>query len=445
MRRFVAVLALAAASGCRPPSASKPTLATPAEIRQRYEAQADAVIERALAQSINLTCPPPKGYRACGLIIDAMLESGDIKRFIENNCGDVPASGPAPCQARLFAWVRPMFSKRYYRANASSVAVKCQELGGPCLAPRTEELTWLLVHNDVVAGEMLAELKRMRMNTLPYSGRRPTNKRPGTSRPKRGESRWLSRRWPLQIGRHFSELHAAAPMSAEARMPPDHRTAWGYHGSHHVHPLFHISDRVPVPPGRSPFHFRGTYYDRILSRIDMRPGGSKRLFDALGDPELVRFFSQRFSWNGWYDALPSMPLYAALARIEGRDFELAVREPSRVAAQSLVPKIFRYALSLTGSGLISSVVTKVVMYGTDFARVSFDEVGPGIGRGSGSSIPLYIAPNVSNLVLGWFEGMLHVAGAKDVEAKYTNVTPDGERSGFPTVTVSYEFAWSVNK
>lgn len=212
-----------------------------------------------------------------------------------------------------------------------------------------------------------------------------------------------------------------------------------------MHPLFHVSDSVPVPPGQSPFHFRGTYYDRILSRVDALPGGNKRLFDTLGDPELVRFFSQRFSWNGWYDALPSMPLYAALAQMEGRDFETAVREPSRIAAQSLVPKLFRYALSLTGSGIISSVVTKVVMYGTDFARVTFDEIGPGIGRGSGAAIPLYIAPNVANLVLGWFEGMLHVAGAREVRASYSDVTPDGERSGFPTVTVSFEFTWRVEK
>jgi hypothetical protein len=200
-----------------------------------------------------------------------------------------------------------------------------------------------------------------------------------------------------------------------------------------------------VPPGQSPFHFRGTYYDRILSRVATEAGGSKRLFDALGDPELVRFFSQRFAWNGWYDALPSMPLYAALARIEDRDFELAVREPSRIAAQSLVPTIFRYALSLTGAGIISSVVTKAVRYGTDFGHVSFDKVGPGVGRGSGSSIPLYIAPNVANLVLGWFEGMLYVAGARDVEARYTSVTPSGEVSGFETVTMGFEFAWRVDK
>jgi hypothetical protein len=212
-----------------------------------------------------------------------------------------------------------------------------------------------------------------------------------------------------------------------------------------MHPSFRISDSVPVPPGQSPFHFRGTYYDRILSRVGTVAEGSARLYDTLGDPELVKFFSQRFSWNGWYDALPSMPLYAALARLEGRDFESAVRQPSRAAAQSLVPKLFRYALSLTGSGIISSVVTKAVMYGTDFVRVSFDKVEPGFGRGSGSCIPLYIAPNVANLVLGWFEGMLHVAGARNVEARYTDVTPDGERNGFATVTVDFEFTWQVAK
>jgi hypothetical protein len=54
---------------------------------------------------------------------------------------------------------------------------------------------------------------------------------------------------------------------------------------------------------------------------------------------------------------------------------------------------------------------------------------------------LFIAPNVANLVLGWFEGMLLVAGARDVQARYTDVVPDGERGGFPTVTITYEFSW----
>jgi hypothetical protein len=173
----------------------------------------------------------------------------------------------------------------------------------------------------------------------------------------------------------------------------------------------------------------------------MLPGGLPRLLDSLGDEQLVHFFSQRFGWNGWFDALPSMPLYAALARIEGKDFEEAVRIPSRAAASELAPRLFRFALSLTGPGVITSVVTKIVMYGTDFVRVSFDRVGPGHGVGRGAAVPLFIAPNVANLVLGWFEGMLTVAGAEDVKARYTDVTPDGERDGFPTVTIGYEFRW----
>jgi hypothetical protein len=37
--------------------------------------------------------------------------------------------------------------------------------------------------------------------------------------------------------------------------------------------------------------------------------------------------------------------------------------------------------------------------------------------------------------------MLLVAGARDVQARYTDVVPDGERGGFPTVTITYEFSW----
>jgi hypothetical protein len=215
-----------------------------------------------------------------------------------------------------------------------------------------------------------------------------------------------------------------------------------------VHPLFNITDKLPLPAGQSPFHVRGFYYARRLMRVETLPGGIERLRQQLRDESVREFVMQPFAWTRWYDALPTMPIYAALARMEGVDFESAVREGTRKSAHALVPgadslsSLFRMAERFTRPGLLASRVTQIVLGLVDFTRITLDPFELGRGSGVGSGIPLIIAPNVGNLVLGWFQGMLEVAGAKDINARYADVVIDGERNGFPTVSMRYEFSWS---
>jgi hypothetical protein len=209
-----------------------------------------------------------------------------------------------------------------------------------------------------------------------------------------------------------------------------------------VHPLFTASDYTPVAPGSSPFHFRGFYYDRLFARVKEMPGGMQRLMKELKDDRVRQFALQRFSWTAWYDALPTMPLYAAIARMEGTDVVTSVRNATRVVSQSLVPSLLRYNANLEGGrGVVAAVITKFVMHTVDFASVEFERIETERTVAIGRGVPLFVAPNVVGLVLGGFEGILRVSGAEDVVADFSHVVPTSRPDGFETVSIRYDFRW----
>ena len=212
------------------------------------------------------------------------------------------------------------------------------------------------------------------------------------------------------------------------------------------HPLFVASDHLPVAPGTSPFHFKGFYYDRLMSRVRAMPSGVDRLFSELKDARVKDFALQRFSWNGWYDALPTMPIYAALARLEGTDIVTCVRNATRIAAASLVPSMLRMTMGTIGAGpgAIAAVITKFVMHTVDFASTQFESVGVEHAIGRGSGIPLFIAPNVAGLVLGGFEGVLRSVGAEDVTASFDDVVLQSRADAYDRVSIRYDFRWRVD-
>jgi hypothetical protein len=208
-----------------------------------------------------------------------------------------------------------------------------------------------------------------------------------------------------------------------------------------MHSLFRIGEPLPVAPGESPFHLRGVYFDRVVSRARKDPGGLPALLDALSGERVRAFVQQKFSWNGWYDALPIMPMYEAIARLRGQDFETCVREGTRRGAIEAIPSLFRFALRMTGAAVLSGRLAQMVIYSSDFTRLGIQHMSDGRGSATGSGIPLYIAPQTANLSLGYFQAALELRGKLDVQGRYTTVTKDGERDGFETVTIGYEFTW----
>jgi hypothetical protein len=116
-----------------------------------------------------------------------------------------------------------------------------------------------------------------------------------------------------------------------------------------------------------------------------------------------------------------------------------------LAAHDLVPRVFRFFIQFTGPTALAARIPQVVMQTVDFVRVSIDRQRPDGLVGTGAGIPAIIAPNIANLVLGFFHGALELGGTTGVTARYFDVQVDGERDGFETLRVRYEFSWPPPK
>jgi len=208
-----------------------------------------------------------------------------------------------------------------------------------------------------------------------------------------------------------------------------------------VHPLFRLDQPLPVPPGQSPFHIRGLYYNRLAAHL--RDSMGRDWLDVLDDPRIRDFINQRFSWTGWYDVLPAMPICAALARSRGLEFEYEIRERTRRVALGLIPSAFRLALRVPGAEAMAAQIGQVVAMTMDFVQLGIEESKPTRSTGWGRGVPLYIAPHTANTVVGFFQAVFEARNGTSVTARYTDVVEDGERFGFKTVSIRYEFDWSV--
>jgi hypothetical protein len=208
-----------------------------------------------------------------------------------------------------------------------------------------------------------------------------------------------------------------------------------------VHALFRVDDPLPVPPGQSPFRTRGLYYDRMIARLKADVGLQK-LLGAIDDERVREFASQKFSWTGWYDAFPAKPISVAAAKCMGRPFEDAVRDRTRAGALAVIPSAFRLAFRIPGPAAIAEHVGKIAAQMMDFVNVEIEHAAPNNTSGWGRGVPLYIAPHTANTTVAFFGAMFEMRGGKNVRATYTDVVKDGQRHGYETVAVRYDFNWT---
>jgi len=207
-----------------------------------------------------------------------------------------------------------------------------------------------------------------------------------------------------------------------------------------VYELLRTDLPLPAAPGESPFHVRGFYYDRVLARI--RKEGGNHPLELVQDERVRAFFDQKFSWNGWYDFLPIVPLYAAIAAARGTTFEQAVRDGSRKGALEMIPSLFRLALRITSPQAVAAHVGSIVTSTTDCVQVQIDEIGEGFSASRGIGIPLFLAPHTVNLFCGFVTAILEMRGESHVQARCMDVERAGARQGFEIVTAHYRVEWT---
>jgi hypothetical protein len=85
------------------------------------------------------------------------------------------------------------------------------------------------------------------------------------------------------------------------------------------------------------------------------------------------------------------------------------------------------------------------MQTVDFASPHFESVGAERAVAMGTGIPLYIAPNIAGLVLGWFEGVLRSSGAEAAVGEFSDVVVQSRPDGYDSVSMRFDFRWRLDR
>lgn len=187
---------------------------------------------------------------------------------------------------------------------------------------------------------------------------------------------------------------------------------------------------------------RGLYYDRLLAYAK-RVAGPDAPFESIDDPRVRAFARQRFSWTGWYDAIPAAYMCASFARFIDQDFESTVREHTRRGALEVIPAAFRFAFRIPGPSALQSQAAQIVALMTNFAEVKIEHSTATQSSGWTRGVPVYLATHWANTTTGFFQALYELRGAVDVRARYTDIVKDGGSGSHQTVAIRHEFEWRM--
>jgi hypothetical protein len=201
-------------------------------------------------------------------------------------------------------------------------------------------------------------------------------------------------------------------------------------------------DRLPCPPGASPFHIKGMPYRGLIFLVNrLLPGGLGAFCDALPDPRLRDFVHQPFLATSRYDILPFLPLYAALATLLNTPFDGLVRASCAAQCRYDTQTVFKAIwANATVEGIADRIGRFCAQY-YDFGRVSGSVPQPNVLVVVHSGVPAYVHPWFRPMHESYKEELIRHLGGEDARAVSHEVTPAGTEDGFALVTTRTEFRW----
>lgn len=199
---------------------------------------------------------------------------------------------------------------------------------------------------------------------------------------------------------------------------------------------------LPVPPGTSPFHVKGTTYLAIVDYVRRMPGGIEAITPHLGDPALDAFLRQVFLPVAQYDALPIRPFADAIAACEKRPFAESVSERARGVAERDVTVMQRLLFKLVSpETILEDRLAKIALRYFDFGHASGRMVGAKRGEIRMEKIPTLLAPWFLGMLQGYVPFVLANAGARNPIVREVSTVRDGERAGLETSTLTCSVTW----
>jgi hypothetical protein len=195
--------------------------------------------------------------------------------------------------------------------------------------------------------------------------------------------------------------------------------------------------------GREPFHARGLAYVNALRYVDERtPGGRQAFRGALGpDRALCEYYDQIFLVTGEYDVSPLVILFRIAAQLEGTPVSRFIQERARWSGRSDPRGVWKPKLH---GGEPGDVASKL--------HFAFERYFPPCGAEVREATSTRFAGELRRLpeplngvyvqsTIGFFQGALEDAGARDVLARFHEPASDGVYAGVPVQRIAFTVHW----
>ena len=158
---------------------------------------------------------------------------------------------------------------------------------------------------------------------------------------------------------------------------------------------------APIPPvvpkgaefafGKSPFHAKGVLYLGTQSFF-AEHNGLDALANAIEEPELREFITQRFLAASLYDVTPVPTLIAYEARVLRMSVEAYLLHRTRHQANKDLGGVYAWLLRLASPQLIARHLPRIMLQMFDFASVEAEREEPNETVAVMKGLPLSLVP-----------------------------------------------------
>jgi hypothetical protein len=199
---------------------------------------------------------------------------------------------------------------------------------------------------------------------------------------------------------------------------------------------------LPVPPGTSGFHVKGTVYTGVLDRLAREPPEAvARIRGELADPALLAFYDQLFLASGWYDVFPVIPLLSAVAREKSVSLDQIASEGARERVTEDIRTIYRSVFRGASPDQVASRLVRGLARYLDFGRAEGESAGTGATEIVTHGMPAFLVPWYVPASGTFIRVALESAGAREVRIAWRNPEPSGRRDEIALVSLRATASW----
>ena len=198
-------------------------------------------------------------------------------------------------------------------------------------------------------------------------------------------------------------------------------------------------ERLPHPPGESPFRIKGTAYKGLLRFINTRlEGGLATFSTGLRDPALASFLQQPFLAGSFYDFLPMVAASCAVAASSHVPLPSFANEQGRAQATYDAENVYRAFVQGRSWEDLSTRFRLLCSRYYDFGEWDAQIAGESTMRFCMRGMPAWSLPWLEPMLSGYVTGLLKTMGIVDLSVGHLAPRRDGVNGGLATVTVEFE-------